>query len=308
MFLLQRQSLHLVSVILIYFCMTMTQTVTARLDGRMSMNDLSINQFTENGEIAQLEYASKAVKRDTPSLAFIHKKERKRKEQQTIEEADGDEDEDAICCILSISSKVSPLLLNSASKIEYHRGQNLVNVVNGYWADCDYVRKHLYEVVANSMFQYGESPSLDYLGNKLSTWIVRGMYKIKKDTIARPLAVNVLLSKFDQIRNKPRLLQIQNSGIVSDCEYVFVGSISAQTKSEIRRFILDVVDGGIVEKIRGVCQFLEEELLGNENQGDIIVTDSEPILECCIVSRKGIKKESCGLSKYPSMLQNLFPI
>ena len=173
------KSLFNVIFCLLVIFVTSDNIVKARSNRRSSVynNDLSLNKYTEKGEIAQLVYSSLVMEKDCPLVAFT-------------------DPTTNIAVIIVVQKQRSPLMLNPFRKLEVLKDEKLLTATCGYIPDCRYVRNHLFQIIQQHRLLYGESPPLENLSSQMATWVTRGLYLDEEDPIARPLATSLLLVSF----------------------------------------------------------------------------------------------------------------
>ena len=239
----------------------------------MVENDLSIQTYTDTGEVAQLSYAALRIKRGNPTVAFIDLKTN-------------------MSCIISISHSTgsSSLSLKSGKRIDYHSDLQCAVLATGYIPDCSYVTQEYFSFSQNHRLLYSEAPSLDALCSHLSSWMPRGLYRRSnydgddsRVPLTRSLAASILLTKFDDKLQKIRLACVEHTGFVADYQHYMIGSISSASKLIIKNFLAlssstsyeleeSCIDNFIC-KIVNVLNVLEnEESLGSNSNCDCEIT------------------------------------
>jgi 20S proteasome alpha/beta subunit len=242
--------------------------------GKTQSSDLSIQKYNEKGEIAQLVYSSKAVQRDTPLVAFI------------------DEATEA-AFILSVTKLKSPLTLSTRRRIEHLEEEGIVSAIVGYIPDCDYARNHLYAILQNHRLTFGERPSLECISSQMSSWMTRGFYTQQDDPIARPLAACVVLVSFLAEEQRVKLVHVDNSGFVTDRNYIVTGALPSVTRDRIVSTITspDVQDDNmsmnmsvnqqtVLSKIGTVLRLMIEAVDPSD------ITDVNACVDCSIITKR----------------------
>ena len=171
--------------------------------GRTRKHDVTLTQYTDSGEVAQLQYASRAV-----DMANVS-------------------EECGYAILFSVRKKPSKLVVVDNTKILENYGDFFV-AMTGLAADCNSCRSYCNRVKVDQTFMYGEVPTLSYFSKTLTKWLTRGMYldegEEQEATVVRPLATAVLLSGVED--GRLRLVQLGCSGSVSDCVFSSLGDAS----------------------------------------------------------------------------------
>jgi 20S proteasome alpha/beta subunit len=169
-----------------------------------SGNDISLNQYTDSGEVAQVLYASESVKRMGPPLLGFSIR------------GGG-----AIVALRRRHS--SNLLVPSVGRLFEIYGDTLVTCT-GRKPDCDDFRRFCNLKRNSHMLSFGEDPPVDLFARSTAKWILRGMYRgldssgnDKSDQAARPLAVAAIML------SGPRLVVVECSGAIRDCSFACLG-------------------------------------------------------------------------------------
>lgn len=190
-------------------------------------SDLTLQTYTEKGEVAQLNYASLCIKKGYPTVAFVDL-------------------ECNISCMISFSQSTcsSSLSLKRAKRIDYHPDLQCAVLATGYVPDCVYITKEYFSFSQNHRLLFSETPSLDALSSHLSSWMTRGLYRNNNNDgersttpLTRSLAASILLTKFDEQLQKVRLACVDHTGFVADYQYYMAGSISPANKISIKNCI-----------------------------------------------------------------------
>ena len=235
------------------------------------VSDVSLNRYTDEGELAQITYAGRFLAKCSPALGFTA--------------ANGN-----IGLLLRVRPKRNPLLVKPIGAIE--RAHGFCMCIVGLESDCSRVRRDLHELVESDLFTFGEVPSLEKLSGRMSAFFTRGLYQEDEDNIARPLAAStiILQSPLRSSANAPvipaRLHIVHNTGLV--CEGVFATSGSIDTDDEAMERLAAVVepltisekaDLDLVSSVDALCDILLEHM---ENMGVVEGCDFE-----CTVCRSG---------------------
>lgn len=190
-------------------------------------NDITLQIYTDKGEVAQLLYASLSIKKANPTVAFIDL-------------------ENNISCMISFSQPTSSssLSLKKAKRIDYHPDLRCAVLATGYVPDCVYITKEYFSFSQNHRLLFAEAPSLDALSSHLSSWMTRGLYRNNNNDeensrppLTRSLAASILLTKFDEKLKKVRLACVDHTGFVADYQHYMAGSISPANIINIKNCI-----------------------------------------------------------------------
>jgi 20S proteasome alpha/beta subunit len=243
--------------------------VTARSAGSAALNDLSMHKYTDNGEVAQLAYAARAVSRSSPRLCF--------------------KDEQTGCILLFAFNKAaSDLSSRFSSGIEFAPEANTVLLPVGYGPDSRYLLTQVNMVVQNHCLVYGEGPNLHYLAMQISRWVTRGMYRGGEDPIARPLASAVVLAAVDSGGSEAvnRLLQVDNTGAVTERRVSMMGALSAVLQEKILRILREPTD--VLPTVTGTSSAREGRLLLRvEECLALLMEERDDVVECAILKSSG---------------------
>ena len=178
--------------------------------GRGRKHDTTLAQYTDSGEVAQLQYASRAVDMtDVCLLGYVS-------------------EEYEYSILFSIRKKPSKLVVVDNTKVLENYGDFFV-AMTGLAADCNSCRSYCNRMKVDQTFMYGEIPTLSYFTKTLMKWLTRGMYfeevnDEQEANVVRPLATAVLLSGVED--NRLRLVQLGCSGSVRDCVFSSLGEAS----------------------------------------------------------------------------------
>lgn len=228
--------------------------------GKRDNDDLSLHDYTSNGDIAQYSYAAKAVERSSPLIGFVVNN---------------------TAVIVSFSVPVSPLSIKPRFNIDTYDNY-MATAVTGMTADCDYVRSHTNRLTQSYKLTYGEgSLTCDGLSNKISTYVTRGMYpqdEDDNDKISRPLATSMIVSSYSAKLKQAKLLLIANNGIISDSSFVALG-VSPKRKDELRQLIQ--VENSAITRVKEMIKKVVDAVLKDE-----MLANYE--FEYCIISENGV--------------------
>eukprot|EP01038_Epipyxis_sp_PR26KG_P010545 gene10545-14167_t len=166
----------------------------------LPINDLSIHQYTTDGEVAQIVYAAKSVEKLSSCVCFIDKKSK-------------------IGVLIICNQVESPLLIprKANSMISNSPNQKLIWSIIGHPADSRYLSKQLNIIIHENKLIYGEFPSPENLSRQLAVWMTRGMYPREvEDPIGRPLACKVIIPYYSVEKKNIQILIADNSGSVDN--------------------------------------------------------------------------------------------
>ena len=256
-------SLHFFFAVL-FFLVGRASSGSSNVNGN-GANTASLRQYTEKGEIAQLAYSALAIEKDAPLIAF----------------ADPETSSAIILLVNRVASSLMSFPSGSNARLEHLRDEKLVTAVGGFVADGNYARVHLFSLIQNHRFVFGESPSLENLSSQMSSWITRGLYTDREDPIERPLALSLLLSTYCAEENRAKLVLVENSGLVTDRKYVVTGALSAVHRKQI----LSIIAESSTPVLSKVKQILN--LLVVDGDGEY-TNDGDAYFECCVVRERGI--------------------
>lgn len=172
-------------------------------------NDMSLHQLTESGEVAQVYYASKAIRKSSTGLLGY---------------CDND-----FSAVFAISKKPSTLQILRAKSIVERYGKSLGVAMIGNPADCVYASSKCNLVIQSHILRFGETPHMDNVAKAMSKWVTRGMYIGEEDAVLRPVATSILLLGRDLSGNSNRLVLLENSGSIEECDFVSIGYLPGGT-------------------------------------------------------------------------------
>jgi 20S proteasome alpha/beta subunit len=166
-------------------------------------NDMSLHQYTDSGEVAQVYYASNAIQKSSTGLLGY---------------CDSD-----FSAVFVISKKLSTLqVARDKSTVEKY-GKSLGVAMIGHPADCVYARGKCNLVIQSHILRFGETPVMDNVAKAMSKWVARGMYIGDEDAVLRPLATSIILFGRDLSGTSNRLVLLENSGSTKECDFVSIG-------------------------------------------------------------------------------------
>eukprot|EP01041_Mallomonas_annulata_P002375 gene2375-4610_t len=157
--------------------------------------DLSLQQFSEDGAVQQVLYASKCVANSLPVFGFV--------------------DEDDNCAvIIAPFRRQNPLEIGKKrQRVEIFESAVGITTI-GYPQDCSHIKNYANKIIQLHKFKYGEIMPLHGLANQLSSWLTRCMYpnpNNRKDNIARPIAVSTFICKYESNQLQSKLYLIENT-------------------------------------------------------------------------------------------------
>jgi 20S proteasome alpha/beta subunit len=168
-----------------------------------SKNDMSLHQYTDSGEVAQVYYASKAIQKSSTGLLGY---------------CDSD-----FSAVFAISRKLSTLQVAREKPTVKKYGKSLGVAIIGHPADCVYACGKCNLVIQSHILRFGETPLMDNVAKAMSKWVTRGMYTGDEDAVLRPVATSVILFGRDLSGTSNRLVLLENSGSIKECDFVSIG-------------------------------------------------------------------------------------
>lgn len=195
-----------------------------------SINDLSMRQYTEEGEIAQIKYANEAVVRAMPVIGWI---------EPSLNAS----------IIISCSHPTSPLCLSGShdSSSDLFHEEKTVIVSTGIRTDCRQLLQKTNNIILSNRLTFSNPPTIEKLCHNLAIWLTKGMYPRNEDDdndddspSTRPYATAALISQFDMVAKKAKLFQLQNSGSFQECSFSCLGRLSKETLKQVRQSALSV--------------------------------------------------------------------
>jgi 20S proteasome alpha/beta subunit len=192
-------------------------------------NDLSLNHYTDTGEVAQVAYASEAVRKAATAVVGF-----------TLGVN--------VALLVVKKRQISSLLLPSDGKAIELYG-DLILACTGRESDCDASRRYCNLKRNSHLLTFGEEPPVDLLARSLSQWLLRGMYRNDQSdpaAVARPLATAAMMACGS------RLVVVECSGSIRDCTFACLGEKSLpggpnaahRLKEKLRRLIQISSSGG----------------------------------------------------------------
>ena len=137
-------------------------------------------------------------------------------------------------------------------------------LTSGYEPDCEYVKREVSLLVQSHKLKFAETIPLASLAIKLAMKMSACMYDDGEDTIARPLAVNTLISQ-NINGDIPKILLVECSGSVRDCKFVTVGKIPASLIDDIKTIVLS--QGiNLTTKLSRIFEIMKTDLCMDESR------------------------------------------
>jgi 20S proteasome alpha/beta subunit len=208
--------------------------------------------------------------------------------------------------IFAVKRKLSKLQVTQPKPVIETYSQSLGIVMSGNPADSEYTRIQCNLVKQLHILRFGEIPSIDQIATTMSKWLTRGMYVGEDDSILRPISTALLLFGRDSFDDKCRLVLVENSGSVKDCNFASVGHLPGgpKTLDKIKKSLQLKDIGDINEKeeteeqtretLINVVQIIlnAEEMDGeNENEKNARGQNEEEssfTIDCSVVDIEGI--------------------
>lgn len=256
--------------VLVLFFLALTVSILA--NGR----DLSLHQYTDKGEVAQITYAGRFISKCLPVVGFTAAKGH-------------------LGIILRAKRRGHPLLASPVSTISTDHGYAMC--VIGLESDCSRVRRDWLNVVESDLFTFGEVPSLEKLSSRISSAFTKGLYREEEDAITRPLAASVLVVQkpaFLGGRDRQAKLRVlYNTGSVIEGVFGALGSVSEdlEAMNEMAALIEQCLEEEDRGKLKSLIDQIYDLLVAHiETKGLAEVQELE--MEVAVCGEDGI---SCGL-------------
>ena len=235
------------------------------LHSSLASQDLVFTQYSSQGELKQLSYASAAIQRSLPLIAFVHKH-------------DKHDEEDVIVCF-RVRRRVNPKLQVEQDDSCFERpiGSNhdqLLITSLGYIPDCHSSALYANTLIQSHKLSFGECPSPRTLAVKLSRWLTRGLHRggggeEEEDgsPVARPMACSMILLQPGQ----SAITHIANTGVVVARKTLSLGAISREVRAEIEDALKLPALAAKVEAVARSLLRSEENQGGNKGDGDVML-------------------------------------
>jgi 20S proteasome alpha/beta subunit len=226
--------------------------------------------------------------------------------------------------IFAVKRKLSKLQVIQSKPIIEVYSPLLGIAMSGNPADSEHTRIQCNIVKQLHILRFGEIPSIDYIATTMSKWLTRGMYVGEDDVILRPIATALLLFGRDAFDDTSRLILVENSGSVKDCNFASVGPLPGgqKTLDQIRRD-LQLSDIGSIDdkeeskedlrkKLINIVQIMmnaeDEETEGedrNEHENEF-EKESDFTIDCSVVDGEGISNSGSftSLKSFEKLLNN----
>lgn len=239
-----------------------------------SVNDLSLNDYTSDGEVAQLFYSAKTIKKSTPFVGWQNRRTNE-------------------VFFLSIRKTNSPLGFCTSNQIEKFtddRNRFVIGQV-GHHPDIQSVFRRTNEIIQESRLKYGEYPNLDKICRDLSIFLTKGFYPVNRnDVVSRPLAVSMVLSEYDISTDRAKMILLENSGLSRDSSFVTLGMVSNVAHDKLHNLVNDedsdvksLINIDSEMQIRKAIEILSEEFCSDADLEDGCI-----FFECARVNRFGV--------------------
>lgn len=220
-------------------------------------NDMSLHQYTESGDVAQISYAARAVDKSSSGLLGFSQSD--------------------FAIVFVIRKKPSRLQVVQKSKPTIEICNKLYGIaVIGNDADCAYTRSKCNLVKQSHILRFGETPLIDNMSRTISRWLTRGMYIGDEEPTSRPVATSVLLFGRDDIETPHRLLMVESSGSVKECDFISAGYIPGGllTLEKIKGLLLSERNKDATLRINAIIHRVSRVLF--EAAGDFDQSDRKP--------------------------------
>jgi len=167
--------------------------------------------YTESGEISQMVYATNAIEKCNPLLAFC----------------DGN-----VAIVISIRKAPSGLIIpNNGLNRRSFCYHNVAGFFTGFPCDIRYILNHINTVANSHKFIFGETMSIDKMSSSLSKVFTSYLYDVnEKDSerTARPLACSGFLLEY--VSGCLELTLIEQTGNIKPCKLAVVGSLNLKAE------------------------------------------------------------------------------
>lgn len=178
-------------------------------------SEISLHQYSSNGDLLQLEYARKAVLKGTPCFGIVGPKKN--------------------FSLLIAARIVHPLhrfKRSYRSPLSSFEGISLAT--SGIVGDCRYTKMKLLEYIVSNRFLLGSLPTIHSSAQHCTNIILQCLDQTKKskDAVVRPLATSVLLSQWDRENDCVGLVRVDSGGnIEENCMTGIIGGVSDRVHS-----------------------------------------------------------------------------
>ena len=156
---------------------------------------------------------------------------------------------------------------------------NTVIASAGYYPDSRQLLKQGNTIHETHKNTYGAKPSIEYISNQLSQWIVKGLYKgmnnnadddeENEQVALRPYSTAAIISSYDTHHKHIKLYQIENSGVIYPTSFAVFGKVTNNLRHSLKHAIIATSDEGeghnsdsfLDKKIKRVINLLATDLL-----------------------------------------------
>ena len=116
----------------------------------------------------------------------------------------------------------------------------------GYYPDSRQLLKQGNAIHETHKNTYGAKPTIQYISNQLSQWIVKGLYKGMNDAnddeeneqvALRPYSTAAIISSYDTHDKRIKLYQIENSGVAYPTSLAVFGKVSNNLRQSLKHAI-----------------------------------------------------------------------
>jgi 20S proteasome alpha/beta subunit len=192
------------ALVLVYLLMCVrVDRIYARRDGRVP-RDLSVNQYSESGEVTQVAYSYKAVTRSPAAIALSG-------------------------CLVGRNNATVLLKIRQRSPMSAEDTRPSLELLDGFIAvSCGFAPDcRAYVNQANVLLQshklvYGALPSADGLAKDLASWASRGLRRDDRDGVVRPLAASLLVCS---LAKTPAIFEVGNAGTYRRRSSIAIGHL-----------------------------------------------------------------------------------
>ena len=179
--------------------------------------------------------------------------------------------------IITISESLSPLCLTKNKK--FIALDNTIIASTGYYPDSRQLLKQSNAIHETHKNTYCAKPTIEYISNQLSQWIVKSLYKGMSNTAnddeeseqvaLRPYSTAAIISSYDELDKHIKLYQIENSGVIYPTSLAIFGKVSNNLRQSIKHAIITSstdkeghnYDSLLDQKIKRVINLLATDLL-----------------------------------------------
>ena len=207
--------------------------------------DVSLGQYSAQGELVQLRYAGRAVERAPPVVGLSGKL--------------GDQ---AVSVLLRLRG-LSPLSRDAEVLPSFEVLDDVLLCSAGYAPDCRAVLVQAAVITQSHRLLFGDPPSAEHLCGELLRWMTRGLRRDEREAVVRPLAVSVLVC---DIPKGGLLSVLGNGGETQRRPFVCLGAVS---RAAMRAMLTGTAGLGPGEAARTCVSLLLEQ--SSESAVDVAV-------------------------------------